>query len=545
MPKERIRQTAVRPTMALPSYYARRRRNMILALLLLLLSLITIAALFISYFFFREEPLPSATRKPQDRISPPQFLFVIPGGPGELALRKPLDVKISPTNGRVYITSRYQKYGNGRVEVTTPDGTYLFSFDTVDGGKKLRNPTYLAINSKGEVYVTDSRLKGVYVFTPQGKFIRKFAPDKNPDFEWDPTALAFDAANNLYVADVLDEHQILVFDTSGKLKFKFGERRSANQKGEFKGGFYFPNGVFVDRDGKIFVADSNNRRVQVFSSKGKYLYIVETGGNPRGIWIDRKNRLYTSDALGHDVLVILKTNKKGDPLCIFGEQGVEFAQFQYPNGLGLNTAENRIYVTDRENNRVQVWGWPVVQAVTAQARRGIAAGALIIPPILLLLWLLARRRRVYACNEFLEEIIDNQELEQLSRKHRRVFVAPETYETFKGYAEGDLEITDVIRPIKAKKENIRNMQDQHGLNHELATVFARATKGWKKPRVFSDQDDAHIVAQKLNVESMDHELFVDHYNIKEQTRGKGTMKNKTKSNKNQNKTNKNKNKKNK
>jgi len=528
MPKKITNKSAVRPTMALPSYYARRRRNMLLALFLLLLCLITIAALFISYFFLREEPLPSVEKKAADKISPPQFLFVIPGGPGDLALVKPLDVKISPKNGRVYVTSRYPKYGKGRVEVFTQDGVFLFAFDKVGGGKTLRNPTYLTINQQGKVYVNDSRLKKVFIFSEDGKYLSTFDPDGNPDFEWAPLGIAFDKAGNLYATDVLDEHQIIVFDSTGRLKLKFGNTRSANQKGEFKGQFYFPNGIFVDRDGKIFVADSNNRRVQAFSPKGKFLYIVETGGTPRGIWIDKKNRLYVSDALGHDVLVIRKNNKKGDPLCIFGEQGVEFAQFQYPNGLGLNKIENRIYVTDRENNRVQVWGWPVIQAVPAQARRGISVLALLIPPLLLLIWLLARRRRVYACNEFIEKIIDNHELEQLSNKHRRVFVAPETYESFKGYVEGDLEITDVIRPIKVKKEDIKNMQDSHGLNHELATIFARAKKGWKKPRIFSDQDDAHIVAQKLNVESMDHDLFVEHYNVKEEKRGKGTMKDKTK-----------------
>ena len=40
----------------------------------------------------------------------------------------------------------------------------------------------------------------------------------------------------------------------------------------------------------------------------------------------------------------------------FGTLGVGDGQFNYPNGLAVD-ARARIYVTDRENNRVQVWGF--------------------------------------------------------------------------------------------------------------------------------------------------------------------------------------------
>ncbi len=499
-----------------------------MALILLLLSLITVALLFISYFFTREEPLPSSEKVEKGKIQPPQFLFVITGGPGELQLKKPLDVKISPKNGRVYVTTRYQKYGKGRVEVFTPDGAYLYSFEDIGGGQTLRNPVYLAINAQGNVYVSDTRLKNVYIFSPEGKFIKKFVPNGDPDFEWNPLALTFDKKGYLYASNTYMDHEIVVFDANGKLKFRFGKRRYTLAKGQYKGDFYFPNGIVVDRDGRMFIADSNNRRVQVFSPQGKLIYIVESGGNPRGIAVDSHNRLYAVDALGHDVSVIRKTDRKGVAICIFGEQGVDFGQFQYPNGMGLDKAERRIYVTDRENDRVQVWGWPITGGVSVPVRRGIAAGALAIPPIMLLLWLFMRRRRIYACNEFMEQIIDNQQLIQLSNKVRKVFVAPETYESLKGYVEGDLEIADVMRPIKIDETSIKSMEENQGLNHELATIFARARKGWKKPRILSEQDDTHIVAQKLGIESMDHELFVEQYSIKEEKRGKGTMKSKTK-----------------
>lgn len=502
------------PTMALPGYYSKKRRNRFIILGLLAASLIGILALFLAFVVTKEAPLPMVEEDvPKGRIAAPEFLFVITGGPDDLALKKPLDVAIHP-NGDVYITTGTLKYGKGRVEVTDADGNFKFAFDNIRDGT-LKSPVGIAISPTGKVYVSDVRKKAVYIFSATGKYEATFIPDKKSDFVWSPLGLAFDTRGNLYVTDTYSEHRLLVFDTQGNLKNTIGTMGATNKKGQLPGKFYFPNDVFVDRkDGRVFVADSNNRRVQVFSPQGKYLYTVETAGLPRGIWVDRRDRLYVVDALGHDVSVFKKTDKEGPAMAIFGEQGVEFGQLLYPNGMTLDAAERRIYVTNRENDRVEVWGWPVIGAAQGTVRKVLPLVPLIIPPGLFLVWLLTRRRRFFVDQKFLNNMVNHEHIRELKGKGGKVFAHPEVYEKFKNYVEHGIVAGDIIRPVRVDPSLVTHTENQHGLKEELATLFAKAGRGWTKPRILSEHDDAHRVAFKLNIESMDHKLFTEFYDIK-------------------------------
>ena len=88
---------------------------------------------------------------------------------------------------------------------------------------------------------------------------------------------------------------MLVLDPAGKLKLSFGSQ------GEEDGQFWFPNGIAVDSQGRIFVADSNNGRMQAFDKDGKFLFMISRGMSPgdlsmpRGIAIDSENRLLIAD----------------------------------------------------------------------------------------------------------------------------------------------------------------------------------------------------------------------------------------------------------
>jgi sugar lactone lactonase YvrE len=60
---------------------------------------------------------------------------------------------------------------------------------------------------------------------------------------------------------------------------------------------------------------------------------------------------------------MVRTYRRIDPVTAappfvgaFGEQGIEDGRFMYPNGLAVD-ARARIYVADRENNRIQIWGF--------------------------------------------------------------------------------------------------------------------------------------------------------------------------------------------
>jgi hypothetical protein len=111
-------------------------------------------------------------------------------------------------------------------------------------------------------------------------------------------------------------------------------------------------------------------------------------------------------------------------------------------------------------------------------------------------------------------VIDGNQLNKTKDKLKKVFVSPNTYEALKGYKEYDLEIERLIKPIKVEEAQVKNFQKTHEVSEETATLLVRAQRGLVKPRLFSETAEVHTTAQKLNVESMDHPLFMEYYHIK-------------------------------
>ena len=126
----------------------------------------------------------------------------------------------------------------------------------------------------------------------------------------------------------------------------------------------FPNGIVVDSHGNIEVSDSNNGRLVVFNVAGKMLATISRGvgegdlGLPRGVAVDESGRLFVADTSDHQVRVytVGETGKTPAYFGSFGSEGQTDGTFEYPNGVATD-ARAHIYVTDRENNRVQVWGY--------------------------------------------------------------------------------------------------------------------------------------------------------------------------------------------
>jgi len=62
------------------------------------------------------------------------------------------------------------------------------------------------------------------------------------------------------------------------------------------------------------------------------------------------------DTFGHRVVVF---DTRGGRLFAYGaEASEEGVQMGFPNGISVNSAAGKVFVTDRADNRVQVWGWP-------------------------------------------------------------------------------------------------------------------------------------------------------------------------------------------
>jgi DNA-binding beta-propeller fold protein YncE len=324
-------------------------------LLLLLIALGWVLLLVVQYFRTGENlgDLPGMPQPVADLFERPDFEYVA----SLEGLQTPMGVAVGP-DGRIYIT---ETGGERKIHIYDSLWQELGSFAPPNTEPAARVPVYLAVSPTGDVYVSDRGAATIYVFSADGE--SKGEVTAPAGFEdWHPLGLTFDEAGDLYVADVTpDKHRIIVLDPDGKLKLSFGEQ------GEADGQFWYPNGIAVDEDGRMFVADSNNGRMQAFDKDGNFLFKISRGMSPgdlampRGIAIDAEGRLLIADTSRGAVQAYKVADSDGSddepPVrfigSFYGSIG-EGVYFQFPNGLALD-GTGKIYVTDRSNNRVQVW----------------------------------------------------------------------------------------------------------------------------------------------------------------------------------------------
>jgi DNA-binding beta-propeller fold protein YncE len=324
-----------------------RRRRRRVALLIFLFILLGLVALFAGWYL--------VTRKPVSELPviPPTVATQLPSySYSAYGLGRPTSVAVNGAVDRLYVA---QTAGNGLVKILDMKGNVLGELTPPAMPAGDHVPVYVAVNpTTQEVYVSDRVSANIYVYSPDGVYRRTVDPGKERA-GWLPLGIGFGTDGTMYVTDVSQPMRVHVFAPDGSWVH-------AMQPSD---PFSFPNGVWPDKDGNVYVADSNNGRLRVFGPDGTELGGVARGarqgdlGLPRGVVVDDQGRVYVVDTSGHTVQVY-KTLEAGQrtPTYIgsFGQQGSGDGQFQFPNGIAAD-ARGHLYVTDMSNNRVQVWSY--------------------------------------------------------------------------------------------------------------------------------------------------------------------------------------------
>ncbi|MDP2233679.1 MAG: 6-bladed beta-propeller, partial [Actinomycetota bacterium] len=370
----------------------------------------------------------------------------------------------------------------------------------------LRNPAHMVLSSKGDIWVTDRRLRDIFIFGADGKFKRSFSPTGTAAFDWTPLALALDAKDRLRATDVgqTDKHRIIYFDENGKQTAKFGQTAQVNRYDEQPGSFFFPNGVAISKDGDVFISDGDNRRVQVFDDKGVFQHFVNTSGVPRGIAIDKKERLYVADAISHTIDIY---SLKGQRLTQFGSQGFGPGQFNFPNDVTIGP-EQRIYITDRENNQVQVWGWPVAEppkiAMPKKAWQWALCG---LPLLLLLLPFLLRKKRLVVTEDFVGAMVEADDVRLMVDRRYRWTTPEETHEVFEGRIEADVDLGKLIEGEPHSESDARVIAERLGGDMETAILLAMAQRS---KGLCTEDLELRRLANLLEIDVYDREAYLKH-----------------------------------
>ena len=160
-----------------------------------------------------------------------------------------------------------------------------------------------------------------------------------------------DDAGNLYVNDAAGKQTIRKFAPNGTELTQFGEPGETS----------FVNGLILDEAGNLYVADSNNGRVVVYSPEGALLWQINSGagtgelGMPRGI-AKAGDHLYVVDTVNQDAAVYNVADPAAGPKFVgtMGFEGTGEGMFEFPNGAAVDSRD-RIYIADRLNRRIQIW----------------------------------------------------------------------------------------------------------------------------------------------------------------------------------------------
>ena len=212
----------------------------------------------------------------------------------------------------------------------------------------------VALDDDDRLFVTDAKLRHVLVFNPKHGQEATFGADVLVR----PAGIAIDRENRfVYVADPGND-VVDVFDADNyKLLRQIGKPSRKHEQTE-PGTFSLPEGVAVDSDGNVFVADTFNDRVEIFDADGQFISTFGKNGDgpadferPKGIAIDCDGHIWVVDAAQNMVKVF---NQQGRLLIYFGGPGNYPGQFMVPWGIAIGPA-NQVVVSETYFGRVQVF----------------------------------------------------------------------------------------------------------------------------------------------------------------------------------------------
>ncbi len=212
-------------------------------------------------------------------------------------------------DGRLWVANRgvdMEGYRQIRGTLCNLDSEYFGDWGSFgEGDGQFVSPTAVALDSRGQVYVSDEFTNRITIFDSQGKFVSNWGAAGTGEGELTgPAGIAFDSEDNIYVSDHLN-HRVQKFTSDGRFLLCFGS------PGAGDGQFNLPWGLTVDAKGEVYVADWGNDRIQRFTAGGGFIRKYGTSGRsegefyrPSSVAVDGEGYIYVAD-WGNERLQVL------------------------------------------------------------------------------------------------------------------------------------------------------------------------------------------------------------------------------------------------
>jgi DNA-binding beta-propeller fold protein YncE len=179
-----------------------------------------------------------------------------------------------------------------------------------------------------------------------------------------PTDMVVLPSGDIFVSDGYGNRRVVHFDKSGKFVKQWG------REGSEPGQFACPHSIVADSKNRLYVADRDNARIQVFDTAGELLGVWDDLITPWGlymtkndeIWVSGSSRVKDDETKKWKVLpppdqVVMKLNTKGKvlvhmPLQATETSPAEMGKFNWVHGIAADSQGN-LYLSDIMGQHIQ------------------------------------------------------------------------------------------------------------------------------------------------------------------------------------------------
>ena len=238
----------------------------------------------------------------------------------------------------------------GRVQKFSAKGEFLLSWQLPQ--TDLGKPKGMATDTNGNIVVVEPHYQRINHFAPDGTLVSRWGrPGTNTGEFVLPRAVAINSHGDLFLSEYTTVDRVQAFRAGSHTAFlNFG--RPGARDGEFNRA----EGLGFDGQDQLYVADSCNHRIQIFSSAGAWLKTFGMPGRglgelsyPYDVRINREGRQFVCE-FGNSRIQVFDSQHRATE--IIGGPGTAPGRFNNPWSIAFDSRGN-LYVADAGNHRVQ------------------------------------------------------------------------------------------------------------------------------------------------------------------------------------------------